>query len=153
MQTRSTTRLRSLLALVTVLFLVAACSVARSLVGGPLVTVEAHGGHCIGGECRSTITIGRDGRVTGERGGKTLDGRLTDALLQPLAGAVDATDFVAITAVPFDGVCPIAFDGQELTYTFHPVGRAAVTFSNCEVSVDSMHPLFRALEAALSAIP
>jgi hypothetical protein len=52
-------------------------------------------------------------------------------------------------AVPFTGECPIAFDGQELTYTFHPAGRAPVTIASCEVAIDPADPLFHAIDLIL----
>jgi len=111
----------------------------------PLVVIDAHGGHCVDGECRVVTTIRRDARLFVDAAEHVID----PSRFATLAAAVDAADYAAITAAPFTGECPTAFDGQELTYTFNPVGRPAVTFSSCEVAIPLDHPLFRALDAVI----
>ena len=115
----------------------------------PLVVVVASGGHCMEGQCEATTTILRDGTLTIDGGPEPVVVHVDSSLVAPLTAAVDAADYATITSVPFTGECPIAFDGQELTYTFRPVGRDAVTFSSCEVEIPVNHPLFRALEAVM----
>jgi hypothetical protein len=122
--------------------------------GSALVRVEARGGRCLEGECVSRIDIDRGGQVSGSRNGVAIGPVQFDArLLAPLVLAVDAADYVTLASKPFTGTCPTAFDGQELVYTFHPQGRDAVTLASCTVEIDPAHPLFRAVDAALAAIP
>jgi hypothetical protein len=150
---RSRARLPLVRGLVVALVLgtLAGCSLLAPGGPGPLVSVEARGGMCVGGECRTVTTILRNGSLSVENGGEVRTATLDAAILSTLTAAVDAADYAAITAVPFTGTCPTAFDGPELVYTFHPAGRAAVTFSACQVAVDDSQPLFRALDAALQA--
>ena len=116
----------------------------------PLVVIDAHGGHCVEGECKVVTTIRRDSRLIIEGAGVgTVEKVIDPSLYSAFAAAVDATDYAAITAVRFTGECPTAFDGQELTYTFNPTGRAPVTFSSCEVAIPPNHPLFQALDAVI----
>jgi hypothetical protein len=128
---------------------VAGCSLLAPGGTGPLVSVEARGGMCVGGECRTVTTIQRSGAFSIEDGGGVRTATVDPGVLSALAAAVDAADYAAIMAVPFTGTCPTAFDGPELFYTFHPTARAAVTFSSCVVAIDPTAPLFRALDAAL----
>lgn len=147
-------RLVHLLAVAAIAFGLAGCSlIGGDTTGGSvLMTVEARGGRCVDGECRTTIVIDRAGAVSGARNGVAIEGQIDAALLGPLVVAVDSTDYAAIMAVPFADLCPTAVDGQEVTFTFRPTGRAEVTFSSCEVEIDFRHPLFIALEAALAPI-
>lgn len=123
-----------------------------SLEQRPMVHIEASGGHCLEGACKTDTTIARDGTLRIEAAGiEPVVSHIDAALLLGLAAAVDATDFATIMSVPFTGECPTAFDGQELTYTFQPNGREAVTFSSCEVEIPPNHPLFQALDAIILA--
>jgi hypothetical protein len=127
--------------------LLSGCSLLGPAGGGdgPLVSIDAHGGHCLEGACGAVTTILRNGRLTIEGSGDPVTDAVDPSRLATLAAAVDSADYARITAVPFEGLCPTAVDGMELTYTFHPAGRAPVTFSSCEVAIDPAHPLFRAL--------
>jgi hypothetical protein len=78
-------------------------------------------------------------------------GRVPTELLQPLATLINSTDFAALKGRPFEGTCPTAYDGQEQIYEFRtPSGVERI--ASCEVIVDPMSPLFRAVEAALGAV-
>ena len=132
--------------------ILAGCSFLGPVASGPLVSIDAHGGHCIEGECRTVTTIDRSGKVEVEGSGEPLTRTVDPGLASALAAAVDAADYARITAVPFTGECPTAYDGQERTYTFHPAGRGPVTFSSCEVAIDPADPLFRTLDAVLLAL-
>lgn len=138
---------------VLALGLIPGCSLLAPVASGRLVDIDAHGGLCVQGACRTVTTIERSGRVTVTSGGAAPVSQAIDpGAIAALAAAVDAADYARITAVPFDDLCPTAYDGQELTYTFHPTGRQPVTFSSCEVAVDPADPLFRAVDAVLLAL-
>jgi len=146
------TLLSRLLAVGVAAALGAGCSLFGPAVGGgdsPLVSIDAHGGHCLEGACGAVTTIFRNGRLTVQGSGDPVTDAVDPSLLATLGAAVDSADYARIMAVPFTGECPTAFDGQELTYTFHPAGRAPVTFSSCEVAIDPAEPLFRALVLVL----
>jgi hypothetical protein len=149
------TRLKLLAAALLAGLALAGCSMLTpqtSSFAGPVAVVQADGGHCLEGSCKIVTTIARDATVTIDPAvGETVTLHVDAALVTALAAAVDATDFAVITGVPFTGECPTAFDGQELTYTFSPVGRQPVTFSSCQVEIPVEHPLFRALDAVMLA--
>jgi hypothetical protein len=102
------------------------------------------------GACGGVIVIDTDGRVhTPAPENKEL-GVVPDATLQALTTEIEQADFAAIKSRPFTDTCPIAFDGQQLIYTFAtPAGSERI--DSCQVIVDPAHPLFAAVEAALVA--
>ena len=116
---------------------------------GQLVSIDAHGGHCLEGACGAVTTILRNGQLTVEGSDEPVTDAVDPSLLTQLAAAVDSADYARIMAVPFTGECPTAFDGQELTYTFHPAGRAPITIASCEVAIDPANPLFRTIDLIL----
>jgi hypothetical protein len=78
-------------------------------------------------------------------------GVLSRDTLTALDSIISTTDFAAITAVPFGGECPTAFDGQEVIYQFDaPSG--PVRIASCEVAVDPEAPIFIGVAAALSSV-
>ena len=155
-------RLRRLLAVPTIVVaaalavaLLAGCSVLGPVASGglgggegQLVSIDAQGGHCLEGACAAVTTILRNGQLTVEGSGEPVTDAVDPSLLTQLA-AVDSADYARIMAVPFTGECPTAFDGQELTYTFHPAGRPPVTIASCEVAIDPADPLFRTIDLVL----
>ena len=115
---------------------------------GPLLTVRVHGGMCMDGACDNTIVLERDGRVHDTDPPDTDLGRVDNAAMAALTGAMGSADFTALKARPFTGECPVAFDGQELVFTFNPPG-ISHTLASCEVEIDWSNPLFVAVGAAL----
>ena len=122
-----------------------------SIAVGPLVSLETQGGHCLQGACGGTVIIDTDGRVhTTAPENKEL-GALSDVLLEALTIEIEQADFEAIKSRPFTDTCPIAFDGQELIYTFTtPSGDREI--DSCQVIVDPAHPLFAAADAAFASV-
>jgi hypothetical protein len=116
------------------------------------VTIEAHGGLCPEGECRSLVAIERDGRLHRLAPDSGEMAMLEPRIVTAIEVAIASTDFAALRARPFTGTCPTAFDGQELIYTFAtPSGEERL--ASCEVEIDPDHPLFAAVGAALGASP
>jgi hypothetical protein len=139
-----------LLAMATLVFL-AACNAAGSIPlpgTGPLLTVSMRGGMCVGGPCDSSVILDRDGRVHSAAKPPNDLGRVPADKMATLTAAVAATDFAALKSHPFTGMCPIAFDGQELIFEFG-VDNATQRIASCEVDIDWGHPLFVAVGAAL----
>jgi hypothetical protein len=117
---------------------------------GPLLTVETQGGECMQGACGGTIAIEADGRVHVTDPKPAELGTLSSVALEGLVTEIGAADFEAIRSRPFTETCPIAYDGQQIVYTFTtPSGPIRV--DSCEVVVDPAHPLFVAVDAALAA--
>lgn len=115
-----------------------------------LLTVKLSGGHCINGQCETVREIATDGAYAVADGtGAQTSGTLDPALLDELKAQIAQADFAQIKAQPFTGTCPIAYDGQEATYTFHTAA-GAETFSSCEVGIDPTSPLFVTVERALA---
>jgi hypothetical protein len=134
--------------------LVAACSSAPPPVPspaatGPLVSIETRGGMCVGGPCGGTVLVDRDGRVHQAAKPPNDLGVVPPAALATLDAAIRTTDFSALKSHPFTGLCPTAFDGQEIIFEFSaPSGVQRI--STCEVDVDFGLPLFVAVSAALA---
>ena len=117
----------------------------------PVVIVETRGGECPQGACDSTIAIEPDGRVHATAPVRTEMGTLPDTSLQALLTEIAQADFAAIMSHPFTGTCPVAFDGQEMIYTF-TTATGTERIATCEVEVDPSHPLFVAVAAALAGV-
>lgn len=117
-----------------------------------LLTVKLSGGMCVQGQCWAVREIAEDGSyVTADGTGAQNSGTLDAALLAELKAQIAQADFAQIKAQPFTGTCPIAYDGQEVTYTFH-TARGEETFSNCEVGIDETSPLFLAVDQTIASM-
>ena len=129
---------------------VAGCALVPPPADGRLVTVEAHGGRCPDGECRTVFVIESDGLVHQLEPVETDVHRVTDETIDVYRAALGITDFDAIRSRPFSGDCPTAFDGMEVIYTFEtPAGPERI--SSCEVEIDREAPIFVAVDAILGA--
>jgi hypothetical protein len=143
--------MRRLPALLLLAILVAgACTQAPAVQPVPaparaLVSVETRGGECPDGTCSTRYEVFSDGRVVRDDGATdTMDADVAARL----AELVEAADWAAITARPFTGECPTAYDGQELVYTFWPAG-GEVTVATCSVQVDPGQEPFATLDDLL----
>ena len=119
---------------------------------GTILTITTSGGHCVYGGCSSEIQIRADGSYhikdgSGAERDGTLDAKEGAALTQQIAAA----DFEALRAQPFTGTCPIAYDGQELTYTFQTQS-GSQTLASCQVAIDETSPLFVQVAGMVAAI-
>jgi hypothetical protein len=129
---------------------VAGCALVPSPADDRLVTVEAHGGRCVEGECRRVFAIESDGLVHQLEPDEADIHRVTDETIDVYRAALSITDFNAIRSKPFTGECPTAFDGMEVVYTFAtPSGPERI--ASCEVEIDRQAPLFVAVDAILGA--
>lgn len=115
---------------------------------GPLVTVEMRGGLCPAGACDTTVFLEADGRVHSAAKPPNDLGVAPAASMTALSAAISSADFATIKARKFTGQCPVAFDGQELVFTFAAPG-GSQRIASCEVAIDWGSPLFVALGAAL----
>ena len=130
--------------------LAAACALAETPFAGPLVTVEATGGHCREGTCRSVVAIEADGRVHQIEPAEMEIHHVTGESIDVLRTAIAMTDFEAIRSRPFTGECPTAFDGQELVYTV-ATAHGQERIASCDVEVDLQAPPFTAIHAIIGA--
>ena len=71
--------------------------------------------------------------------------------MQALVVEVEQADFEAIKSQPFTDTCPIAFDGQQVIYTFWIVTHSE-QIDSCQVVVDPANPLFVAVDAAIASV-
>jgi hypothetical protein len=133
----------------------AACgSAVASLIpeaSGPLVTITSRGGECMDGPCGSVVVIERDGTVHSDDAAAAPLGVVPAETLTALDAAIKTTDFEVIRAVPFEGECPVNFDGQEFIYEFGAPG-GVERIASCETAIDDAHPVFAAVTAALVAV-
>jgi hypothetical protein len=141
----------SLVRLLGLALLAAGCALVPSTAAnGPLLTVEAHGGRCMEGECRTVLAIEPDGLVHQIEPVEAEIHRATNEAIDVYRAALAISDFDAIRSRPFTGECPTAFDGQELVYTFAtPAGPERISW--CEVEIDPGDPLFAAVNGMLGA--
>jgi hypothetical protein len=149
---------RSLLSAILLVLLVVTLTACGSAVasllpepGGPLVTVTTRGGECMDGPCGSVVVIERDGTVHTDDEAAAPLGTVPQGTLTALDAAIKTTDFEVMRAVPFEGECPVNFDGQESLYEFRAPG-GVERIASCETAVDPDHPVFAALDAALVAV-
>jgi hypothetical protein len=103
------------------------------------------------GACGSTITIEVDGRTHQSMPTPLELGVVPEAIHEAMITEIEQADFEAIKSHPFTDTCPIAFDGQEIIYTFTIVGRSE-RIDSCQVVVDPANPLFVAVDAALASV-
>jgi hypothetical protein len=136
--------------LLLIAVVLAGCALVPSPADGPLVTVEANGGMCRAGTCRSVVAIEADGRVHQVEPEAVEISQVTGESIDVLRTAIAVTDFAAIRSRPFLGTCPTAFDGQELVYTVASPG-GAQRIASCDVEIDPEAPLFVAIHAILGA--
>ncbi len=127
----------------------AGCTALPAPLGdGPLVSVRSHGGRCVAGECDTTVTLDRSGKVHAAAKPPNELGTVDAAIVQAIDALIRTTDFAELRKHPFTGTCPTDFDGQELVYAFTTAG-GTETIASCEVEVDPARPLFAAVAAAL----
>ena len=140
----------------SVLMVATGCSAAArtaspsptELPAGPLLTVVSRGGLCPPGPCETTLFVERDGRVHVAAKPPNELGVVPAEVMTALDEAVRTTDFEQVRSRPFTGMCPTAFDGQELVFEFGaPAGVERV--ESCMVDVDWSSPLFVAVRAAV----
>ena len=97
----------SVVRLLFVALVAAGCALVPSPADvGPLVTVEAHGGLCPEGECRSVVAIGADGHVHRLEPDEAEIRRLSAETIDAIRAAMLVTDFDAIRSRPFTGELP-----------------------------------------------
>lgn len=130
----------------------ATASVAPISTGQTLLTVRYTGGMCPNGACDTLVTLRRDGgftRTSAQTGTKA--GTIPPSQAAALAREMAATDFARVKSVKFTGTCPIAYDGQELTYTFYTAS-GTESIASCQVDIDETSPLFVAVQAILDTV-
>ena len=140
-------------ALLAVALTACSTSVASLLpqAGGPLVTVTTRGGECVDGPCGSVTVIDRGGTIRATEPVAAELGTVPAETLTALDAAIKTTDFDVLRAVPFQGECPVNFDGQEFIYEFNAPG-GVERIASCETAIDDAHPVFAALTAAMVAV-
>ena len=147
---RDAVRALSILLAVLSLVAIAGCgATAVDLPGtGPLITVQLRGGMCMEGACDHSVILEPDGRVHDDATPPKELGRVPAQSMATLTTAANGADYASIKSHPFTGVCPVAFDGQELVFEF-AVGSGTQRIASCEVDIDWGHPLFVAVGIAL----
>ena len=109
----------------------------------PLLKIIMTGGLCPYGGCSVELDIDSDGAFTVREGGALMQQGVTDkARISHLIEYVNKANFNTIKAQPFTDICPAAYDGSEMTYTFH-TSHGVETISSCEVVIDDHQPLFQ----------
>ena len=118
----------------------------------PLVSVEMRGGECPSGSCDRLLNIEADGSIHEVIPKDRVLGTAPPEVIDALQVEVEQADYLAIRSRPFTDTCPIAFDGQQVIYTFH-VTTGDREIDSCKIAVDPADPLFVAVDAALKFGP
>ena len=119
---------------------------APAALHAPLLAVTYTGGLCPYGPCQGGFVIDRAGAFVATEGATVqATHQLTRAELVDLVALVDHADYARLRAKPFTGLCPSAYDGREVIYTFYSA-RGVERLSSCEVAIDQSTPLFRKVE-------
>jgi len=108
-----------------------------------ILKIRTEGGFCTPGGCWTEQQIQADGvyRIVDGTGVRK-EGTLDDDQVAELTQLIAAANFDEISSQPFTGTCPIAYDGQELIYTFQTLS-GEETIASCKVAIDENSPLFR----------
>ena len=96
-----------------------------------LVDYHASGGMCPPSQCGTDVTIYRDGAWHGRFGDRVVDDRLHARTLGELVQRVDGQIGTLRDLKPSGGLCPSAYDGSDITVTFH-AGSTSTTVTNCD---------------------
>jgi hypothetical protein len=118
----------------------------------PLVSVESRGGECPSGTCDRLLNVEADGRIHEVIPKDRVLGTAPPEVIDALRVEVEQADYLAIRSRPFTDTCPIAFDGQQVIYTFH-VTTGDREIDSCKIAIDPADPLFVAVDAALKFGP
>jgi len=115
-----------------------------------LLKVEDKGGQCSYGACYSQIFINNNGSYLYKEGnGDELKGAFSKNEIDELGKLIKEANFNFIKSKKFTGLCPTAYDGSELIYTFYPQNEI---ISSCEFEIDENSPLFKLIGKLLDKI-
>jgi hypothetical protein len=109
--------------------------------------VRKQGGLCVNAGCFSQVTISFIGKsLLGQyeytdSSGKKATGRIQPAQMSKLTRLIGNTNFAQIKSRPFQGTCPIAFDGPETIYFFRKA-QGVEELPECKFEIDRNAPLF-----------
>ncbi|MFN3429578.1 MAG: hypothetical protein ACK46X_06465 [Candidatus Sericytochromatia bacterium] len=117
-----------------------------------VLRIRASGGMCPDGVCGTETVLRLDGRFTRTVGkNPPTQGRIDAALAAAVAKETAQANFTQLTARPFTGLCPTAYDGSEFFYTF-PTAQGDQAIGSCKVDIDWQHPLFAAVKRVEEAL-
>ena len=114
-----------------------------------LVSIETRGGECPEGPCNRLVNIDADGSIHELIPTDRVVGTVPEPILEALRIEMEQANYPLLQSRPFTGECPTNVDGQETIYTFH-VSTGDEELASCNVAIDSNHPLFLAVAAALA---
>jgi hypothetical protein len=87
----------------------------------PLFIVTYTGGLCPYGPCHKDIHLYRTGKyVISDGSGKQSQVVVETVRIAQLDATLEQTDFTTVAVPSTSPVCPSAYDGQDITYTFYP---------------------------------
>lgn len=110
-----------------------------------VMSVDFEGGMCVYGGCSRTVTVYTAGTVAIQDGsGEHTVETVNEALITTLTEEIAVTDFDEIRSHVFTGTCPIAYDGQELKFTFY-TAESVERISNCQYEIDENSDLYGAI--------
>jgi hypothetical protein len=96
-----------------------------------LVDWHASGGRCEASICGTDLTIYRNGAWHSGVGNSVRTGQLPTRVLGDFVQRVDGQIDALRDLEPTGGLCPSAYDGSDITVTFHN-GSTSITVTNCD---------------------
>ncbi|KAF0109578.1 MAG: hypothetical protein FD147_2180 [Chloroflexi bacterium] len=166
--------MKKILPIILMLFLLAACETPATQFPSPtetivhtspetpvphpvltsalLLKITMTGGLCPYGGCHVELILDSEGGFTLKEGvAQTQQGDIDQARFSKLTEYIDTANFNKIRSHSFTDICPTAYDGQEMTYTFY-TSQGVETISSCEVVIDDQDPLFQLTNAVWQEI-
>lgn len=121
--------------------------------GDILLGVVWQGGLCPYGMCGMEVIFYQDGSFdVSNSSGEGWEGMIEAAVLVDLRREIESTDFDVIRSKRFTDMCPTAYDGAELIYTFYAPGGIQV-ISSCEYVIDGDLELFVIIFDLMNGLP
>lgn len=129
-----------------------ASKVPTKSMNGQLLSVLQQGGLCIEGICNREVIIYHDSTYEVKYGnGDHTEGSFSAERVNTLRGLIATADFELMRAVPFTDVCPTAYDGIEIIYTFYINGGVEI-ISSCAYVIDVNSSIFAAIFELLASL-
>jgi hypothetical protein len=108
-----------------------------------LLKITRTGGLCPYGGCHQELILDTEGAYTLTDGDTlTQQGIIDKSKISQLAEVINHANFNQIKAQPYTGICPTAYDGSEVTYTFC-TSKGIESISSCKIAIDEHQPLFQ----------
>ena len=126
--------------------------ISSTTVPSMLLRATRTGGLCPYGACYTELIINMDGSFSLRQGEQvTESGVFETPQVTELVGLIEATDFQLLRTHEFTGLCPTAYDGSELAYTFY-TSKGLESLDTCQIEIDSTLPPFSTISQIIDEL-